>query len=249
VRVYTFNESLQNGDDMFSTIRLIDLRSKTYMQREDGDFFRNIRQNHPWSEPYAPLWKSPKFSFISINQKPFLDMGKLGISRVEIFSQKAVDLIGKDLLADGEFLPLELTGAVYESHRTKKGAIELREVPAASISKELPTKYYWFRVLKNLDLSVLKLDSAMGFTNDPTDVPYLEKYDFNVEKLEGINLFYIVGHRGNFVTGTLVDLIRKFDLKGFDFQLIWDSENPDYIDERFKPEVWAEIKSRHAKRN
>jgi hypothetical protein len=249
MRVYAFNQSLNNGDLVFSRPTWLDLKSKTHPQREAEAFFRNINESHPWTDSYLPYWKSPLFSLVSIYGNPFIDVGKETSITRELISQEAKNLIGDHIAGDGEFLKLELSGKIFESRRTKKGLFENHEILASAIKHPIPTGYYWFRITRYVE--ALRLENVLGFTHDPEWVSYLEKYDFHPEKLEGIYLFNISNptHPGTFATGEFVDLVRKHDLKGLEFQLIWDSENADYVDERFKPEIWAEIKARHAKRN
>jgi hypothetical protein len=249
MRVYSFNRAMQKGIDTYSTVSLVDLETKKYLQDEESEFFRNIHQSYPWNEPFAPYWKSPIYSLITFFGYPFADIGKGSSINIDLISQESKTLIGEHIIRDGEFLKLELSGTLFESAQTKKG-YENRILQASSIKHPIPTGYYWFRITRYVE-GALRLEDAMGFTHDPEWVSYLEKYDFHPEKLEGIYLFNISKptHPGTFATGEFVDLVRKHDLKGLEFQLIWDSENPDYVDERFKPEIWAEIKARHAKRN
>jgi hypothetical protein len=103
-------------------------------------------------------------------------------------------------------------------------------------------RYSWFYILSNIDALLVK-------SNENDYISYFEKYEFDAPKLEGIYIFNIKNHPGTFATDLFVDLVNAQSFKGLMFQLIWDSENPDYVDERFKPEVWAEIKARYAKRN
>jgi hypothetical protein len=262
MRVYAFNEVRKDGDAVFSVPHWVDLKTRAHHQREAEAFFRDIRETHPWTEPYAPHWVSPPFSLLSVYRNPFADVGKFGSITRELFSQRAKNLIGEHLVNDGEFLPLDMTGLLLETYQAYKGwgvaaapgegrnPIRFRDVPHTSFKHPIPDGYYWFRVMRYVE-GALRLENAMGFAHDPEWVSYLEKYDFHPEKLEGVYLFNISKptHPGTFATGAFVDLVRKHDLKGLEFQLIWDSEDPDYVDERFKPEIWAEIKARHAKRN
>jgi hypothetical protein len=79
--------------------------------------------------------------------------------------------------------------------------------------------------------------------------PNLDWYAFiQSEHLDDVFITKYESH-SCFCTETFKTFYQSELLTGLDFLLIWDSENSDYVDERFKPEVWAEIKSRHAKRN
>jgi hypothetical protein len=209
-----------NHPDSYSAIRLVDQKTRKFDQRYSSDFFRKIFSNYLSNQSILEIWKNPRIEEFKYKEYPFPDISRIaGQPSVHIFSQDTLEEIGSAIKNDGEILPFQ--------------------------GQKL--SYSWFRILR--DLNVLKTDSAMGFTANPEYIPYFEKYDFHTEPLEGIYLFHIINHPGTFATDLFVDLVKQYDLKGLDFLLIWDSENPDYIDERFKPEVWAEIKSRHTKRN
>jgi hypothetical protein len=203
----------------FSFLRLINLKIGKFDQKYSRDFFREIFSNYSSNQPIIESWRNPKIEEFKYKNYPFPDITRIaGEPTVHLFSQIALEKISLKIKNDGEILPFQ--------------------------GQKL--SYSWFRILR--DLNVLKTDSAMGFTANPEYIPYLEKYDFHTDPLENIYLFHIVNHPGTFATDLFVDLVKQHDFKGLDFLLIWDSENFDYVDERFKPEVWAEIKKRHANR-
>jgi hypothetical protein len=209
-----------NNTNRYSALGLIDQKTSKWDQRYSKNFFREFFSNYSRNQSIIEVWKNPKIEEFKYKDYPFPNFTRMaGETTVHVFSQPTLDKIGSTIKNDGEILPFQ--------------------------GQKL--SYSWFRILQVLN--VLKTDSAMGFTANPEYIPYLEKYDFHTDPLEGIYLFHIVNHPGTFATDLFVDLVKQYDFKGLDFLLIWDSENPDYIDERFKPEVWAEIKSRHAKRN
>jgi hypothetical protein len=208
------------GKPQYSALRLIHPVLKKFDQKYSTEFFLEIHQTYYGGKSVSENWNFPEIEEFSFQKLPFPDISRIaGNPLVHIFSGEAIKLIGDIIINDGEFLDFKNEGKLF---------------------------YSWFHILRNLN--VIKTGDSMGFVNDPEYIPYLEKYEFYADKLEGVYLFHIVNHPGTFATGAFVDLVNKHDLKGLMFHLIWDSENPDYIDERFKPEVWAEIKARHAKR-
>jgi hypothetical protein len=210
---------IEHGTNAYSALRLVDQKTGKFDQRYSESFFRKFSLSYSRNQSIAEVWRRPKVEGFKIKNLNFPDLTRIaGQPSVHAFSQSVINIFGSKLLSDGEILPFDMEG--YE--------------------------YSWFRVTQVLN--VLKTDGSMGFTADPEYIPYLEKYDFHADRLEGIHLFHIVNHPGTFATNLFVDLVREHNLKGLTFQLIWDSENPDYVDERFKPEVWTEIKTRHAKR-
>jgi hypothetical protein len=210
---------IEHGISEYSGLGLLNQKTGKFDQRYSSDFFREFSLNYPRNQSIAGVWKNPEIGEFQYKDFPFPDITRIaGEATVHLFSQSTLERIGSKITRDGEIL-------LFQSQKRS---------------------YSWFRILQVLN--VLKTDSSMGFTADPEYIPYLEKYDFHADRLESIHLFHIVNHPGTFATNLFVDLVKEHNLKGLTFQLIWDSENPDYVDERFKPEVWAEIKTRHAKR-
>jgi hypothetical protein len=222
MKVYMIDQLWLNdvlNTNRYSAIGLVDQKTGKFDQRYSENFFRNFSLKYSRNQPIVAVWKHPNIEEFQYKDFPFPDVTRIaGEATVYLFSQATLEKIGSVIKNDGEILAFQ--------------------------GKKLP--YSWFRILKVLN--VLETEDAIGFTNNPEYIPYFEKYNFYADRLENTYLFHIVNHPGTFATDLFVDLVRKYDLKGLDFLLIWDSENPDYIDERFKPEVWAEIKTRHAKR-
>jgi hypothetical protein len=222
MKIYKIEQTWEpnnHGTSIYSSIALVDQKTGKFDQRYSENFFREFSRNYSRNQPIIEVWKNPRADEFKYKEYPFPDMTRIAAeATVYLFSQSTLEKIGSTIKNDGEILPFQ--------------------------GQKL--SYSWFRILQVLN--VLKTDGAMGFTANPEYIPYLEKYDFHTDPLENIYLFHIVNHPGTFATDLFVDLVKQHDFKGLDFLLIWDSENPDYVDERFKPEVWAEIKKRHANR-
>jgi hypothetical protein len=212
------DRGIEHGTSKYSALRLINHKTGKFDSAFSGDFFQRIFRRYARTQPILGEWSFPHIEAFVINNLPFPDMSRLS-------GQTGVHLFSEQVL------------------QKIQNKIENDGEVLPFCSKSL--SYSWFRITRVLN--ALKLNPIQLAEMDHY-ISYIEKYDFNEEILEGIYLFHLTNHPGTFATDLFVDLVGINKFVGLRFQLIWDSENPDYIDERFKPEVWAEIKARHAKR-
>jgi hypothetical protein len=162
------------------------------------------------------IWKPIKAAWY-LHNKPKakpLDFTLAGIPKVFGLTQRAVDILA-DLLTFGELLPVDTSdGPVYLYNPPHPDALD----EAESVFK----KY------------------------DDGRFDIIELHSFYEEKLQDIHLFKIPGqpYYYHYCTEEFKDRCKEHKLLGIDFRLVWDSENPDFRDERFSPEHWAEIKEK-----
>jgi len=76
-------------------------------------------------------------------------------------------------------------------------------------------------------------------------------HTFIPERLEDAWLFYLATQPGGvnyYATEQFKQRVEEHGFTNMPFDLVWDSEDPDFIDERFRYKPWLEIKRRFAER-
>ena len=81
-------------------------------------------------------------------------------------------------------------------------------------------------------------------------MPYHHIYGFHEEKIAGLNIFKVSEQPlgGYFISEASKERLETSDLRSnLVFLLVWDSDDPDYRDERYDgmPGTWEAIKHRH----
>jgi hypothetical protein len=216
-----------------SFVKLVNPQTGLRDQRYEREYILKFRETFgPYRGKSAlPSWETPEF-FVAQNRDfpkaPLNDIGQM--AGIPIISERTRTIVSKFLEADAELLPIlgnkiEIKGKMKPLNET--------------------LKFYIVHHLQKRDCLDLE---ALGEDPNNDYISYLEKYEFRPEALENAHFFQIKHHPGYFASETFIQLLEQHDLRGMVWELIWDSENPDYVDERFKPEVWAEIKARKAKK-
>jgi hypothetical protein len=95
---------------------------------------------------------------------------------------------------------------------------------------------------------LLKATGKYSFDKTRTGIYRYAKYEF-LKFIEDDIFISLYAEKYCFCTEKFKNLYVSSHLTGLEFMLVWDSENPDYVDERFTPEVWADIKAHHAAKN
>jgi len=134
-------------------------------------------------------------------------------------SDRAVEGLGPLITACGELLPLGYPEFPYQA----LNVLDIRD--AVDLERSLVE---WREVAP-----------YGGFYYEP------KIYTFIPEALEGATLFKPLQEFADgeiLATDAFKDAFEALGLVGFNFQLIWDSENPNYHDERYTPERWAMIR-------
>jgi hypothetical protein len=212
-----------------SYVRLINPQTGLRDQRYERDFILNFIQTYGTLKSALSEWTIPEFFVVqnlTYPKAPLNDIGQL--AGMAIISEKSGSILGDLLHIDSELLPM--VGNKIEV----KGKMK-------PLGKNL--RFYIVHHLQARNaLDFSKLDE------DPTSnyISYLEKYEFRIDQLENAHFFKIKHHPGYFASETFIKTLEQHNLRGMVWELIWDSENPDYIDEHPTPEVWADIKARHA---
>lgn len=134
-----------------------------------------------------------------------------------VLNQNALDALNEqELLAHGIFVPV-------------KGSHERLVM-------------YHVETIDALDL----INSSINATelNGKTIIRQINIYSFHQDKLLDKLLFHIPQYSLNelYATDTFVSAYNQTKLTGLLFKLIWDSDDPEYWDERFPPEQWQIIK-------
>jgi hypothetical protein len=169
-------------------------------------------------KPIAIQWSQDLLKRKTVDIPPFWD-------NISIIPQHVVTKIGDLLEQNGELLPLESQdGDFYLYHVTN--------------------------VLNNvLDIENSYVQWSSLNPSEMTDV-YL--YTFFKENLRDEMIFKMPLYGTDrlqprcFATNKFKSIVEQNKITGWQFDLIWDSENPDYYNERWtRPEQWERVKQNH----
>ena len=132
-----------------------------------------------------------------------------------MFSERAVTVLGDMLRADGELLPLVCNEG----------------------------KYHLFNPLRVVDA----VDWEASYTVELGSIIDFQKFGFQQEKLRGLHIFKIPEHPLGyyFISEALKSAAEAAELRNnLVFRLVWDSDDPDYFDERYanSPGGWERVK-------
>lgn len=124
-----------------------------------------------------------------------------------VFSKKCVDILGNELEKFGEFLSLSCKGKTY----------------------------YVFNLM-NYIFALDKNNSEVRYWEDGT-VKSIVKFTFEESKVKNQFIFRLkeTTHMDIYVTDKLVNIVKNHKLKGFEFKLIWSSDNTGKIGEIIRP--------------
>jgi hypothetical protein len=111
----------------------------------------------------------------------------------------------------------------------------------------LPIKYpeqnYYFIRLKDRLANSIDREKSLYTATKRTSFHGVQIFSFNKEIIDNQYLFLTPELYGPlFATENFKQYVQQNNLKGLDFKLIWDSEDPDYHDQRYRLEQWNQIK-------
>ena len=197
-----------------------------FVNPETHEYDRLIEQNYVIDFiRYNPIqnaeWVIPTFSRLVNPEGILVDVFFAG-DRILTFNKKAIDHLKEILYKNGNLLPIKIASS--EKTATDAG-------------------YQMYMTTTIVD--------AINVNGTVLDRPKEENsgfkiYNFLPEKLTNVSIFRLPpnknGGRIYYVTDLFKEAFEKSGLTGMCFALIWDSENPDYHDERYDLDQWQWIK-------
>ena len=163
-------------------------------------------------------WSSPLVRLFEPN-KICSDISCLGTQNVLVFSDYSLSIFGDLVKQSGDLLELDCPDE----------------------------KLFAFRLTKKIDAlddrGIIKFDNS-----HPNYIDKVVQYSFNPEKLTNVGIFNLTQLHSPeywFFTDLFVNKKREANLTGLSFALIWDSEDENYWDQRYTPEIWNRIKLEH----
>ncbi len=213
---------------------------KVYLLQDDFDYKNHIMKYRPivTSNPQDGFevaskvrnsrgksllsnWEAPEIKpFWEEPEKPVADISFIGVTGPITVNNKAVDGLRELFEASGELLPLD----------SEEG------------------KYYIHNVTQVVDAINLKNSVYKWIGDEGISMSLPEIFSFHAGAIYGLSAFRASKlERETLYTDIFKQRVEEADLKGVIFQLIWDSEDPNYQDERYTPEQWERIKQVHAK--
>jgi hypothetical protein len=120
------------------------------------------------------------------------------MTRLPVFSQRAVDTLSDLLHANGEFLPLVCSEGTY----------------------------FAFNVTRVIDALDVQRSEVKRFSDGR--IMRVVRYEFVPDILEGLSIFKIpeTARMEVFVTDPFVSRVQSAGLVGFDFKLVWSAPTP-----------------------
>jgi hypothetical protein len=164
--------------------------------------------------------------------RPMPDMAIVAFYGGLAFSQRAIDSLQTLLEDHGELLPLVC----------KEGDYQFFHV--TTVVDALDLKNNLVRYSTNLPLPVGGKTSLGGIKQIEGNYSYA----FLEGRLTNIPIFRLPMYYGSatniFVSETFKTRVESCGLNSLEFLLVWDSEDPDYFDERYRnePERWERYK-------
>ena len=214
---------------------------KVYILQDDFDYKNHIMKYRPIvtlnpqdgfkvagtvrnarGQSILSIWEAPEVKPIwEEPEKPVADISFIGVTGPITVNGKAHNAL-KDLLeSSGELLPLKSEEGEFFIHNVTT------VIDAFDYEKSV---YKWQPTLENEAIGRLCI------------------FSFQKRCLENAVAFRFPKYLGDcFYTDIFKRRVEEADLKGALFQLIWDSEDPDYHDERYSLEQWERIKEMHAR--
>lgn len=181
-----------------------------------------LARTKPLRETYTPL---PVTATTLYPDKPIADLSWLWVYDNLVMSRKAVDTLYDLLEGRGELLPLDYDGE---------------------------QEYFTFHFQRFVDLDVDKC-FGLELRKSPFGMVAfnIEQHVFKPKDIANESFFSIIqltgGSNNYYITDVVKERLDASDLIcRITTPLVWDSENPDLVDERFTPEQWANMKERAA---
>jgi hypothetical protein len=162
-------------------------------------------------------WEAPEVKpFWEEPEKPEADISFIGVSGPITVNAKARDALSDLLEQSGELLPLKSKEGEYSIHNVTE-VIDAFDLEQGA--------YHWSRGVENIAMSIPKIFS---FKADAIGDRPAFRHTYSKSQM--------------YYTDIFKQRVEEAGLTGVIFQLIWDSEDPNYHDQRYDPEQWERVK-------
>lgn len=112
---------------------------------------------------------------------------------------------------------------------------------------EEPRQFFLFHCTHRLADALNRAESLLSANKD--GITDIKKYEFHPEAIPVPVIFRLPRTEGGpttlpevFVDGAAYEVLHACGQDGWAFKLIWDSNDPEYVDERFRTVVWERIR-------
>jgi hypothetical protein len=105
-----------------------------------------------------------------------------------------------------------------------------------------PNEIFYFVQFKNY-LNCIDRENSFYTASKKTSYHSIQIFSFHQEVIKDQYLFIPPDYRNLYATENFRQYVQQNNLKGLDFKLIWDSEDPNYHDQRYRLEQWNHIKN------
>lgn len=210
---------------LHQTMEMLFARYKNSPQvaEEDYDLYRQMSDISGWNQGKSIKDKWQPFSTILYPspekyQNTSEESANITLTNtLSSISEKFYQDFFEELVSQGEFLSAySQDGTFYEYHFSKLADEVIDKENCAASWNNITTKEYAHEIYC---------------------------YHFHADKLTSINgIFIMYASPDILCTDTFKEKFARLGYQEIDFEMIWDSENPDYHDERWGEEQWLRIK-------
>lgn len=189
---------------------------------ENLDILRERKHDLSSIKPIKDLWNPFYVTLIKDKPKwPTVDTPGL-FPGFFVIRQRIVDLIGDVLIKYGELLPLHSSDDSFFIYNVNNIIYDALDIKNSSI---FFTRYPGCSAMTSVDIFKFHEDS-IG-----------ESSIFRIPQ------FYIdKAYPDIYVTEDFKNLVRRKKIVGWQFEMIWDSQNPNFHDQRWRLEQWLHVK-------
>lgn len=190
-----------------------DFRDMEIISKEYNDLFDKLDIS---IELIEEKWKELEFKYSDKKKKG--DVSTADSSYSAIFSEKATEILKPYLEKDGEFLPINCKG----------------------------DKYYIYHLLKRIDILDFEKSEFEYYDETKTSIFRVSKYEFKKE-IEDMSDLYIFRLEKPFksqifITDKFENLVKKHNLKGFEFKfIVWDNEKTNQAEKTMEKETKIDL--------
>lgn len=219
MKIYIASPTSLYDNKRYTGLRIINPSTKEIDDEYEREVLAGFLRGRVFGKitPLTPSW-SPQLVTVFDPSKEMTDIDFFGSSDALYFSLEAAKKLEPLLLACGELLPLE-------------GETQPFFV------------YNVLNIIEALDHDIAK--TTLWQESERTKYRYtskLDMYGFHNDRIMETPIFVIPEQGKYFFTDLFKTAVEANHLTGLCFFLIWDSDDPDYHDERYEEEQWEYIK-------
>jgi hypothetical protein len=139
-------------------------------------------------------------------------------------------------------IQFQSTTSLFISEKKKKLIEDISNDNFTFLPIKYPDEIFYFVQFRNY-LSCIDREKSFYTASRKTSYHSVEIFAFNQEVIKDQYLFIPPDYRNLYATENFKKYVQEHNLKGLDFKLIWDSEDPHYHDQRYRLEQWNHIKN------